>query len=173
MLFVVFNIGKKSTMRFNFFFKMFKIWCRFQKWFRKYFGCCRKLHLNWFRQTLTSTEREYLSSRFSMLTNSLKISGTTKTKFFEQKLFQSDQKLLQNYCRLDLDSVMDPLTCWLYISVLTQGFLGIQLTTLFAVSNFFFFFSKMSKIWFTFRKFSKKLKNCFGFLRKYHLNWFC
>ena len=60
---------------------------------------------------LTFTEREYLSSRFSMLTNSLKISDTTKTKFFEQKLFQSDQKPLQNYCRLDLDSVMDPLTC--------------------------------------------------------------
>ena len=107
-----------------------------EKWFRKYFGCCRKLHLNWFRQTLSFTEREYLSSRFSMLTNSLKISDTTKTKFFEQKLFQSDQKPLQNYCRLDLDSVMDPLTCWLYISVLTQGFLGIQLTTLFAVYNF-------------------------------------
>ena len=46
-----------------------------------------------------------------MLTNSLQISDTTKTKFFERKLFQSDQKLLQNYCRLDLDSVLDPLTC--------------------------------------------------------------
>ena len=142
-----------------------------EKWFRKYFGCCKKLHLNWFRQTLTSTEREYLSSRFSVLTNSFKISGATKTKFFEQKLFQSDQKLLQNYCRLDLDSVLDPLTRWLYISVLTQGFLGIQLTTLFAVYNFgnksamtlISFFPKCQKFDENFGHLAKNWKNVLGF----------
>ena len=46
-----------------------------------------------------------------MLTNSLKISDTTKTEFIELKFFQSDQKTRQNYCRADFNSVLDPLTC--------------------------------------------------------------
>ena len=60
-----------------------------------------------------------------MLTNSLKISDTTKTEFLEQKFFQIDRKIWQNYCREDFNSVLDLLTCWLSISVLTPGFLGI------------------------------------------------
>ena len=44
------------------------------------------------RQTLAFTETEYLSSGVNMLTNSLKISDTTKTEFFELISFQSDQK---------------------------------------------------------------------------------
>ena len=74
------------------------------------------------------TETEYLSSGVNMLTNSLKISDTTKTEFFELIFFQSDQKIWQKYCRADLSSDSDPLnplTCWLSISVLTRGFLGI------------------------------------------------
>ena len=118
---------KKSTMRFIFFFKMFKIWCRFQKWrngLENILGVAENcIWIDFVKHSLLP--RENTCHLFSMLTNSLQISDTTKTKFFEQKLFQSDQKLLQNYCRLDLDSVLDPLTCWLYISVLTQGFLGI------------------------------------------------
>ena len=45
--------------------------------------------------------------------NSLKISDTTNTKFFELKFFQSDQKRWENYCRADFSSVLDRLTCWL------------------------------------------------------------
>ena len=74
------------------------------------------------------TETEYLSSGVNMLTNSLKISDTTKREFFELMFFQSDQKIWQKYCRADLSSDSDPLnplTCWLSISVLTRGFLGI------------------------------------------------
>ena len=70
-------------------------------------------------------EREYVSSGVNILTNSLKISDTTKTEFFELKLFGSDQKIWQNFCRAYFSSVSDPLTCWLSISVLTQGVLGI------------------------------------------------
>ena len=36
-----------------------------------------------------------------MLSKSLKISDTTKKEFLELKLFQSDQKIWQNYCLLD------------------------------------------------------------------------
>ena len=48
--------------------------------------------MNWLRQTFAFTEREYLSLGVNMLTNSLKISDTTKTEFFELISFQSDQK---------------------------------------------------------------------------------
>ena len=41
----------------------------------------------------TDREREYLSLEVNMLTNSLKISDTTKTAFFELKFFQSDQTI--------------------------------------------------------------------------------
>ena len=74
---------------------------------------------------LTFTQIEHLSSEIHNLKNSLKISNTTKTGFFGQKLFQSDQKIWQNYCRIQLSSVSEPLTSWLSISVLTKGFLGI------------------------------------------------
>ena len=46
-----------------------------------------------------------------MLTNSLKISDTTKTEFFELVSFQSDEKLSQKYCRACLNNHLDPLTC--------------------------------------------------------------
>ena len=46
-----------------------------------------------------------------MLTNSLKISDTTKTERFKLILFQSDQKIRQKYCSADLSSVLERLTC--------------------------------------------------------------
>ena len=49
-----------------------------EKKIEKKFGFWRKLHLNWFRETLTFTEKEYLSFGINMFTNSLKISDTTK-----------------------------------------------------------------------------------------------
>ena len=61
-----------------------------------------------------------------MLTNSLKISDTTKTEFFELIFFLNDQKIWQKYCCADLSSVWDPLACMLSISVLTRGFLAFQ-----------------------------------------------
>ena len=59
-----------------------------------------------------------------MLTNSLKISDTTKAEFAEVIPFQSDEKLWQKYCRADLSSLSNPLTCWLSISVLIRDFLS-------------------------------------------------
>ena len=42
-----------------------------------------------------------------MLTNSLKISDTTKTEFIELIFFWSDQKIWQKYCREELGSVLE------------------------------------------------------------------
>ena len=71
------------------------------------------------------TGKEYLSSGIHKLSNSLQISDTARQNFLELKFFQIDKKLWQNYCRKDLSSFSDTLTCWLSISVLTQDFLGI------------------------------------------------
>ena len=60
-----------------------------------------------------------------MLTNSLKISNTTKKEILELIFFESDQKIWQKHCRADLSSVLEPLRCWVSISVLTQMFLSI------------------------------------------------
>ena len=52
-----------------------------------------------------------MSSSVNLLTNSLKISVTTKTEFFKLIFFQGAQKMAQKDCRADLCSVLDPLTC--------------------------------------------------------------
>ena len=59
-----------------------------------------------------------------MLTNSLKISDTTKTDISELNFFQSDQNIW-HYCRADLSSVLEPLMCWFSIKILTCNFLDI------------------------------------------------
>ena len=69
------------------------------------------MHLNWLRETVTFTETEYVSLRDNMLLNSVKISVTTKTEFFELNFFHSDQKILQNHCRSHFSTALDPLTC--------------------------------------------------------------
>ena len=80
-------------------------------------------------ELITSDPRFYWEIYFSlgvnMLTNTLKISDTTKTEFIDLTSFQSDQKIWQRYCRADLSSLSDPLTCWPSISVLTWSFLRI------------------------------------------------
>ena len=95
--------------------------------------------MNWLGLTFSFTEREYLSLGVNMLTNNLKISDTTETQFFELIFFQSDRKIYRKYSCADLRSdsdPLDPLTCWLSISVLTRGFLVISVTPHFAVYNF-------------------------------------
>ena len=70
-------------------------------------------------------QKKYLSSGVNTLTNSLKIWDTTKKKIIELKFFQIGKKIWQNYCLEDSRSVLDTLTCWLSIRVLTLGFLGV------------------------------------------------
>ena len=61
-----------------------------QKKFEIFFLIWRYLDLNWLRETLVFTERQYLSSGVNMLTNSLKISDTTKNEFFEMIFFLNE-----------------------------------------------------------------------------------
>ena len=68
---------------------------------------------------------EIIAFELVPLTNSLKILDTPKTEFFELIFFLNDQKIWQKFCRADLRSVLDAITCWLSTSVLTRGFLGI------------------------------------------------
>ena len=90
-----------------------------QKKLSKYFLIWRELHLNWFRQTLDFTERQYFSWGVNMLTNCLKILDTTELDLFELIYFLNDQKIWQENCRADLSSFSDHLTCYVSKSVLT------------------------------------------------------
>ena len=88
----------------------------------------------------------------------------------ELKLFQSDPKVWANYCREDFRSVSGTLTCWLFISVLTQGFLGILVTAHFAVYDFgnksaltLIFFSNCWIFDVDFRNLEKNRENISGF----------
>ena len=142
------------------------MFCRFgksSKKFRKYFLIFRKLHLNWLRQKVAFTEREYLPSGVNMITDILKILNATKPGFLELILFQRDQETWQKYCCEDFRGLSHPLT---------RGFLGIKVTLLFAVYNFrkksslrlTFFFSKKFQILCRFWKCrKKKLENIFWF----------
>ena len=126
--FAVYNFGNKSRLRLKLFFKLFKIWWRvwkYRKKLAKYFWIWRQLHWNWFPQTLAFTEREYLSSDVNILTNSMKISDTTRKELFELIFLHSYQKIWQKCCLEDLSSVLEPSTSWMSKGVLTRGFLGI------------------------------------------------
>ena len=105
-----------------------------------------------------------------MLTNSLKVSDITKTDFFELIFFQSDQKIWQKYLCSNLSSLSDPLTCWLFICVLTRGVLGMLLTPHSWLYNFrkksqlrLIFCLKVFHIWCRFRKCRKNLETIFWF----------
>ena len=67
--------------------------------------------MNWLREKLAFTEGEYLSSGVNMVTNSLKISDTTKAEFFKVILFVNDQIIREKYYRADLSSVSDTFPC--------------------------------------------------------------
>ena len=137
------------------------------------------MDLNWLRKTLAFTERQNFSSGVNMLTNSLNISDTTKTKFFELIFCLSHQKIWQKYCLADLSSLSDPFTCSLSISVLTRAFLGIEVTLIFEVFNFrkkyparLIYFLKVLQILFRLRKCRKNFRKYILICRYLHLNWF-
>ena len=91
-----------------------------------------KIFFNWeiieFKLVLLNTRfywERILVIRCQYVKNSLNISDNAKTEFLEKIFLQSDQKIWQKYCRLDLSSVSEHLTCWLAISSLRGSFLGI------------------------------------------------
>ena len=82
-----------------------------QKKIQKIFLVLRLLHLNWLRETLAFTERIYLLSGVNMVRKSLKMSNTSKKVIMGLIFFESNQIISQKFCRADLSSVSDPLTC--------------------------------------------------------------
>ena len=103
-----------------------------------------------------------------MLTNIVKISDTTKTKFFEIIFSMSDQKIWQKNCQADLSALSDLLTCSPSISDLTRGFIGMQVIPLFTVYKFrkkqplmFIFFFKVLQILHRFWKGRKEIEKVF------------
>ena len=72
------------------------------------------LNTDFYRERLLVIGKQYV--------NSLKISRTTKNNFFDINFFQIVPKIWQSYCRVDLGNDLEPLTCWLSISVLTRAF---------------------------------------------------
>ena len=105
----------------------------------------------------------------NMLTNSLKISDTTKIEFFQLISFHSDQKIWKKYCRADLSNLSDMLTFHECFEMLLFRHLS---NPLFAVYNFrkkwplrLIFFSKVFTIICILRKCSKKLRKYILILR--------
>ena len=91
-------------------------------------------------------------------------------KFFELIFFLNDQKIWEKFCRADLSSVSRTLTCWLFISVVTPGFLGSEVTgflqsIILETNNLWgsSFFSKYSKFYADFRSGEKNSENVFWF----------
>ena len=119
---------KQITFEAHLFFKVFKILWRFWKLRKKMEKVFFHLEIISFELVALNTRfywERILVTGFQYVNKSCKISDTSKTELFELILFQSHQKIWQNYCHGDLSSVSDLLTCWLSISALTRVSLGI------------------------------------------------
>ena len=81
-------------------------------------------------------KKKYFSSGVIVLTDGLKIWDIIKKDFFQLKLSQSLEQRWQSYYRADYTSVWDPLTLWLWWSVLKHESLDIYISTYFAAFNF-------------------------------------
>ena len=66
--------------------------------------------MNWLRQTLAFTERGYLSLGVSMLRNSVKVSDTTKKKFFWADFFWEWSKNMTKILRCRFKQCFGPFT---------------------------------------------------------------
>ena len=89
----------------------------------------------------------------------------------------SDEKIWYKSSHEDFTTVNNRLTCWLSKDVLRRRWIVSGVTKPYTVVNFgntlamtLFFFLKIFKIWWRFRKWHKKLRKCFFFLRELDLN---
>ena len=80
----VYNFGSTLVVAITFFFKMFKIWCKFQKQNKNAEKVFRFLdNCPWIgRSNLSQSQTRYLSSEVNVLTNTPKISHITKWNIF-------------------------------------------------------------------------------------------
>ena len=120
-------------------FEVFRTLCRFWKCrtrFSKYFLNFEKVA---FALVLLNTrfyweKRHFIGCQY--VNKQYQDFRYTKTEFFVLIFFLNHKKIWKKYCRAEVRCGSDILTCWLCISVLTRGFLGISVTVRFAVYNF-------------------------------------
>ena len=137
-IFTVPNLGNTLAMTIILFFKMFKIWRRFQKWIKK----LRKMFCFWdnciwigsckFSQSWTG----YLPPAVNLLRNTTKTSPNTRGHIFQINFPQNDEKTWQKCSHGDFASISDVFTCWLSKRVLKRRFLESGLRKIFTVSNY-------------------------------------
>ena len=172
--FTVDNFENTSALTNIFSFKMFKIWCRFQKWlkkFRKRFSFFRELHLNCYLQILPILNRT-LAILSQLLTNSTMTSPNTRGDIFQTNFPEKDEKTWSKCSHREFACIWKAFTCWLSRLVLKRRFLETGLNKIFTVSNFGktlamtnIFSSKMFKNWCRFQQCNKKFPKKFSFFR--------
>ena len=173
--FKVCNLGNTLAMTIIFYFKIFQVWCRFQKWYKnseKVFGFSENCIWNGsgkFSQSWTS----YLQSAVNVLTNQPKISRTTREYIFKINFPQNDGNSWKKFSHGDFASFWDTFRCRLSKGVPKRLFLQGGLTKFFRVCNFgktlamsIIFDFKIFQIWCRFQKWKKKkIRKCFTFFR--------
>ena len=156
------------------FFKIFKMWCRFQKRnkeFRKSFFF--SYNSIWIRSCKFSQSwTGYLASAVNLLTNNTLTSPNTKWDIFGINFPENDEKTTEKRSHGDFASTWEAFTFWLSKRVLKRCFLDCGLTKIFKVCNFgntlamrIIRFFKIFKIWCRFQKWNAKLSKTFSFLR--------
>ena len=110
--FTVCNFRNKIAMRIIFFFKMFKMWCRFQKWTKKSEKTVRfKDNCIWMGDDIfTQSWTGYLSLAVNVLRNTPKNLDITKGDIFKMRVSHGDEKIWSKCSDADFTRVWDPLT---------------------------------------------------------------
>ena len=137
-IFKVCNFRNALAMTIMFFFKMFEIWCRFQKSnkkLRKRFSFFRYLHFNWELLILLIFNR-YFASAGNVSTNTPKISPNTRRDIFRINFPQNDEKRWKKCSDGCFESIWDTFTCWLSKRFLKRRFLERALTRILTVCKF-------------------------------------
>ena len=128
--------------------------------------------MNWLRETLTFSEREYLSWGINMLTKSLKISDTTKTEFFQTEVLakwsKNMTKLLpcrikQYFGHFNMFTLHKCSDTWPFRHLSNHTFCSHYFWNISAMRLIYFF--KVCKISCRFQKCRKMLRKYFQFFR--------
>ena len=161
-------------MRIIFSFKMFQIWCRFQKWNQNweklfYFSnSCIWIGRAKFWQSWT----KYFPSVVNVLILTRQISLITSGDIFQINFPEKNEKTWSKRSHGAFAGIWHAFTCWLSMCVLKRRLLGSGLSKFFTACNFgnilamtIMFCFKMFKIWCRFQKWNKKLRKGFLFFR--------
>ena len=154
------------------FFKIFKIWCRFQKWQQKSEKKFFVIKIIPFESGTTyslNLEKDTWHSQPMCYETSLRV-NISLGDIFLGRFSQSDEKIWWKCSYADFSSVWHHSTCWLSKSVLKLCFLESALTKSFTAWNFrnkvaitIIIFFKMFKIWCRLQKWNENIRKRFHF----------